>query len=139
MPVLAQVFDLDISQLLFGLDIVDADSAFLPQFLHEVVTQHYVLDSRTVGLISNDVQSVEFSTISTLESVISVSSDYLCINWNGSSLGVYTRVGIPRLQCLGQLVQLLYSLLVSPHTNNSTKDCHRGFTTAYPAALPSPP
>ena len=33
---------------------------------------------------------VEFSTISTLESVISV------------SLGVYTRVGVPRLQCLGQ-------------------------------------
>ena len=57
MSVLAQVFDLDISQLLFGLDIVDADSAFLPQFLHEVVTQHYVLDSRTVGLISDDVQS----------------------------------------------------------------------------------
>ena len=45
---------------------------------------------------------VEFSTISTLESVISVSSDYLCINWYGSSLGVYTRVGVPRLQCLGQ-------------------------------------
>ena len=46
--------------------------------------------------------SVEFSTISTLESVISVSSDYLCINLYGSSLGVYTRVGVPRLQCLGQ-------------------------------------
>ena len=45
---------------------------------------------------------VEFSTISTLESVISVSSDYLCINWYGSSLGVYTRVGVPRLQCFGQ-------------------------------------
>ena len=45
---------------------------------------------------------VEFSTISTLESVISVSSDYLCIDWYGSSLGVYTRVGVPRLQCLGQ-------------------------------------
>ena len=46
--------------------------------------------------------NVEFSTISTLDSVISVSSDYLCINWYGSSLGVYTRVGVPRLQCLGQ-------------------------------------
>ena len=46
--------------------------------------------------------NIEFSTISTLESVISVSSDYLCINWYGSSLGVHTRVGVPRLQCLGQ-------------------------------------
>ena len=54
-----------------------------------------------------------------------MSSDYLCINWYGSSLGVYTRVGVPRLQCLGQYVQLLYSLLVSPHSNNSTKDCQR--------------
>ena len=57
MPVLAQVFDLDISQLIFGLDIMDADSAFSRQFLHEEVTQHHVLDSRTVGLIFGDVQS----------------------------------------------------------------------------------
>ena len=57
------------------------------------------IDSIAVGFSP----TVEFSTISTLESVISVSSDYLCINWYGSSLGVYTRVGVvPRLQCLGQ-------------------------------------
>ena len=54
---LAQVFDLDISQLVFGLDIMDTDSAFPRQFLREDVTQHHVLDSRTVGLISGDVQS----------------------------------------------------------------------------------
>ena len=29
-----------------------------------------------------------------------MSPDYLCINWYGSSLGVYTRVGVPRLQCV---------------------------------------
>ena len=57
MPMLAQVFDLDISQLIFGLEIMDADSAFPRQFLREEVTQHHVLDSRTVGLISGDVQS----------------------------------------------------------------------------------
>ena len=57
MPVLAQVFDLDICQLIFGLDIMDADSAFPRQFLHEGVTKRHVLDSRTVGLISGDVQS----------------------------------------------------------------------------------
>ena len=52
--------------------------------------------------VGEQQKNVEFSTISTLESVISVSSDYLCINWYGSSLGVYTRAGVPRLQCLGQ-------------------------------------
>ena len=57
MPVLAQVFDLDISQLIFGIDIMDVDSAFPRQFLLEEVMQHHVLDSRTVGLISSDVQS----------------------------------------------------------------------------------
>ena len=54
---LAQVLDLDISQLIFGLDIMDTDSAFPRQFLREEVTQDHVLDSRTVGLISSDVQS----------------------------------------------------------------------------------
>ena len=57
MPVLAQVFDLDIRQSIFGLDIMDDDSAFPRQFLHKEVTQHHVLHSRTVGLISGDVQS----------------------------------------------------------------------------------
>ena len=57
MPLLAQVFDLDISQLMFGLDIMNADSAFLRQFLHKEVTQLHVLDSLTVGLISGDAQS----------------------------------------------------------------------------------
>ena len=61
MPVLAQVFDLDISQLIFGLDIMDADSAFPRQFLHEEITQHHVLDSRTVGLFSGDLQSLGVS------------------------------------------------------------------------------
>ena len=57
MPVLARVFDGDISQLIFGHDIMDADSAVPRQFPHEEVTRHHVLDSRTVGLISGDVQS----------------------------------------------------------------------------------
>ena len=56
MPVLAQVFGPDINQLIFGLDILDADSAFLHHLLDQEVPQRHVLDSRTGGLISGDVQ-----------------------------------------------------------------------------------
>ena len=54
---LAQVFGPDISQLVFGLDIVDTCSAFPHQLLDEEVSQHHVLDSRTLGPIFGAVQS----------------------------------------------------------------------------------
>ena len=55
--VLAQVFGPDISQLIFGLDIVHADLAFPHQLLDEERPQRHVLNSRAVGLISGDIQS----------------------------------------------------------------------------------
>ena len=52
---LAQVFGPDINQLIFGLDIVEADSAFSHQLLDEKKTQRHVPHSRIVGSISGDV------------------------------------------------------------------------------------
>ena len=57
MPVLAQVFGPDNSQLIFDLDIVDADSAITHQPLDEQVPQRHVLGSRAVGSTSGDVKS----------------------------------------------------------------------------------
>ena len=70
--------------------------------VHQTSFTPYREQPRSTRIVVAYPRPVEFSTISTLESVIFVSSDYLCINWYGSSLGVYTRVGVPRLQCLGQ-------------------------------------